>query len=580
MNNKFLNLTLDYLAWVRALSIKIWINSALKLFFGVLLFLTNQLSIVLAFFLPLKVIILVGSEGVPRYLRAFVTEENKNEFIVWFAIGAFVFYLLFLLTGYLMNRLGVSAATEILGRAKKVALFHQQELFAKDVFLRVARTWGTYFMVFLGFALGLILEWRVFSVLLVFVVAEYAGFAYLWQQYQEPENSAKLMRFLRNRSVILDGVSALNFFTGFGILFYLFLIDSSLNFIIGILLIMMTQQIFRRLVVAINDAVFLVQQKAKIQTVFFTYAHLDTQGKHIHHSFEKMLLPERREALFATAAPGLSQGDVAGWRWVDCNIMGVAVYSLESAEGEKGHACYWLKCYAGDKFNLLQKERLAYERGASGMQGMAPQLINEGSYHGTPFLLLQGGVLKRIQRREFKHRFKAARLKLWSLIPDGQIVSMLQRTFPTLEKRLHKNKLSLMSLASRDADEYGRIARFVERSEIFTDFISTMPLFITNNVFKENNLFLDAEEQPVFLHWHRMALEPVCSDITPNSLEVFFDLEEIAAHLQEHRSDAANITALDLKKIVYLAAIERAISLQLYGEALDLVQPTLEMFDA
>src|SRR5690554_2655790 len=106
----------EYFNWFRSLTRKVRANAFLQLFFGAFVFLFSLLCLVLAFFLPLKVIIMVGTEGIPKYLRLFVDESNKNDFITLFAILAVCFYILFLLSEALLGKLGKSAAQRILAR--------------------------------------------------------------------------------------------------------------------------------------------------------------------------------------------------------------------------------------------------------------------------------------------------------------------------------------------------------------------------------------------------------------------------------------------------------------------------------
>src|SRR5690554_2565035 len=95
---RLLTLTRDYFSWLTILTRKTKSIAAVDLFSSVFLFLVNQVCLILSFFLLLKIQILVGTEGVPRYFRAFMTPENKNEFIIWFLVAAIVIYICYLVT--------------------------------------------------------------------------------------------------------------------------------------------------------------------------------------------------------------------------------------------------------------------------------------------------------------------------------------------------------------------------------------------------------------------------------------------------------------------------------------------------
>ena len=51
-----------------------------------------QFFLILSFFLPLKVIILLNMEKLPEYLTLFFTGYDKNEIILWLTFSIFIFY--------------------------------------------------------------------------------------------------------------------------------------------------------------------------------------------------------------------------------------------------------------------------------------------------------------------------------------------------------------------------------------------------------------------------------------------------------------------------------------------------------
>ena len=117
----------------------------------------NQVSFILSMMLPLKVIILIGSDGIPRFLRFLMTEQSKQQWIVYLFGLSVAFFLLYLLTNRLLVALGDSGGSSIRKQSDKVTLFDAEADFSSQVFLRLAQTWGTFAIVAGGVVLGLIL---------------------------------------------------------------------------------------------------------------------------------------------------------------------------------------------------------------------------------------------------------------------------------------------------------------------------------------------------------------------------------------------------------------------------------------
>ncbi|MFU8833372.1 MAG: hypothetical protein ACNA7J_14630, partial [Wenzhouxiangella sp.] len=158
MSTDFLTLVRMFAGQLLLLTRRILECSPVRLAAAVPVFLVNQVSFVLSMMLPLKVIIMLGSDGVPRYFRFFMTEETRDAWLVGLAAGAVGMFLLYLLTGAILTRLGRRGGERVLEHSRKTGLFDDQDRFASDVFLRVASTWGTLVMSVGAVALGLWLE--------------------------------------------------------------------------------------------------------------------------------------------------------------------------------------------------------------------------------------------------------------------------------------------------------------------------------------------------------------------------------------------------------------------------------------
>ena len=114
---------------------------------SLVVFLVGQFSMVLAFFLPLKVIIILGTEGLPGYLHPYIEESQKDLLTIYLASAALGFYTIFLLSDWCTNTISGSAAEKVRRRAKKISFFEGEEKFAKDVFFRLMRMTGSFSLV-------------------------------------------------------------------------------------------------------------------------------------------------------------------------------------------------------------------------------------------------------------------------------------------------------------------------------------------------------------------------------------------------------------------------------------------------
>src|SRR5690606_710428 len=65
----------------------------------------SEITSLLAFLLPLKVILLVATPGVPRYFRFFIDPADKEPWIAWLSMSAVIAYLLTVALDFIAERM-------------------------------------------------------------------------------------------------------------------------------------------------------------------------------------------------------------------------------------------------------------------------------------------------------------------------------------------------------------------------------------------------------------------------------------------------------------------------------------------
>lgn len=566
----------EYVSWFRSLTRKYRGNSFYQFYGGILAFLFSQLCLVLAFFLPLKVIIMVGTDGVPYYLRTFVNESNKNDFITALAILAICFFILFLLAEVALGRLCNLAATNALARSKKITLFEQQSEFAADVFVKVVRGWGTALMVVVGFLLGFILEWRIFLVVTVAIGFEFLMLSSFWSYCQRPENVQLRTSFINNRQLLLNIVSAVNFFIGFSVLFYLFLIDAVVNMIIGILMILLLRQVFQRMTIAINDAVYLTKNRAKITGIFFTHSHYEQNKNYVALTFDELLKPEQRFKLFNNFDFEEQYLNELEWTWFDSAEKGTAFYSARS---DVNDIQYWLKLYPANKEGAFEQARLTYRALSSNNVESAPAFLDEGFKSGIYYILLSSLPKVELDARLRKKAMDEWFFELWKLPPPLLISGIMERSLPPLSKRLKYTNLLMLMLATNDSQEQREVEKLLSLESIIVNFIETTPKYFRNYDLTELNSAYSSGGGFILLHWNRVSVEPICSNIKLKQLGKAFKPKEIATRLAVLRPDCAAITEYDIEKIVYLSELDQLLTKRHYRAAFELVSRIIRLFE-
>lgn len=578
MSGHFASLVRSYSGQLLLLTRRMLQCSPVRLIAGIPVFLINQVSFVLAMMLPLKVIIMLGSDGVPRYFRFFMTEETRTAWIVGLAAGAVGMFLLYLLTDVILTSLGNRGGERVLEKSRKTGLFDDQDRFASDVFLRVISTWGTLVMSVGAVGLGLWLEWRLVVLVLAAVVIEFVGFVVYWNRFSAPERAEDRERLQKRRGKILQSLSVINVLILFAGLVVLFLTDPSMNFLVGILMFLLARQILARAAKMFGDANFFLQNRERIDALVHPGRHLREKHSSDRASFERLLMPERRERFF-TAVGGLASLQLSdrAWQWRDAPGKGTALFVSESKGGEDAEYRLKVKMRAGDAG--IMRETMFYRSSSASSLGLSCELVGAGNLFGRGYLLFRSGALSPCPPERVRELAHSIRMRLWNHRPDKDLAARLLRSFPALDARIVPERLGRMRLACNSAEETALLDRFLEQVPSITQALRTLPRVLSNGALTAANILLDEDGNPVLLHWESIRFDIIGTDLVPADLNKEYSLEKLGEELSQTDWPNGPLAEWMLPLVVHVSQIDRLIDQEAYAAALSIVPRILEHLD-
>jgi hypothetical protein len=557
------SLLAKYWGLVRSLSKKIILNSGYNFILGCVGYFFSQCFLVLAFFLPLKVLILVSGNGIPHYLIGVVNENNKNDFIIGLAIGAIVCYLLYLICDYTVTLLANISSEKVQAKAQRLSQIANTEEFSKDIIARIMRSWATYFMVLGGFLLGLLIEWRIFSALIFVLGIEYLFTSNKWRKYTLPNNINLREKFLRNRNTYFTVISSVNFFIGFCLLFLFFyngLIDSLL---VGIFLILLIRQISQRLQVLVNDGIFLYGKEEKILSIFYVNSSFTQTVSHQEKSFIEIISPENRKSLIDS----IGVGGVENFKWEDLTQPNVALFSFKQSKSQD--RCYWVKLYSFGRKSDYAKELEAYKSLCNDIN--MPFYECTGHIDNVFYILLSTPLLETFEQKKFKKIKHLLFKQLWMYTPSGKFTNKLQRSITSLNTRFTLEKVKLLRLAINDESQRKSLEIFEEKFETVKVLIDSIPMCVVNGDLSMFNTRVCSDLNPILINWNKIAIEPICSHMPSKILDQFGDLGQLIEELKLSRDDCDFLTDTHLRFIGLIGELDRCIKKRHFNLGLKLI---------
>ncbi|MBS0003248.1 MAG: hypothetical protein KFF45_09265 [Thioalkalivibrio sp.] len=230
----------------------------------VLATLLSQLAMLLAFFLPLKVVILLGSERTPRYFPAAFAELDRDTLIVGLTLATVAAFGVYLLAERLIRFGSDRGARRILERSRKVVLFENQDGIATRAYRRYAVIPAGLVFLLLGTGVLALLYPSVLGLMVVFL-SLVALLVVLGSRF----SGGLRRKVLVPPKAWLPGVAGLGFLVVFVWLVSDYLYREPPGLLAAIVALLLARQMLNRLAGMVTSLVSLNRERPRLDALFF-----------------------------------------------------------------------------------------------------------------------------------------------------------------------------------------------------------------------------------------------------------------------------------------------------------------------
>ena len=527
----------------------------------------------LAFFLPLKVILLAGSDGVPRYFP-FIDPGQKPDWIIGLSIGAFVAYGLTLYLEALAARYSEGAGKDVLLGANQMSVHAKEDVQAKEAFADFSEIMAAIGFVGLG---ALVLAW-VNPVLLVFLIAAtLLTFAFSgWLLWGDAVPRPRMKRWLvENKGMYLAVASSLVFFGGFLVILYPFLRGEPGNILLALLGIVLSKQMLSNLSGIAATACALKLRRPAIDALIFRNVHLLKDVPKPHDATLQSLFTKAQREWRGRAALSrvLSlEGEVQA-NWIDSPLRGIKTLMLVELNARGEPQRYFQQQVAPPQycdqltnetylFNHISRERLK-----------APAQITQFRVEEFQCQILDFGTGRTISPKAWPKIKRELLTTILAVKPPKALVTSYRRTRPTLAERLTDTLMGRLEVAVDTPAEAEWLRQWRDTLPDLRAELKKQPLTVYNPDLGPGNVVRDGDDYRV-MAWGRWVLEPLgatlqmagCAKNGPVYVEA----------LREHRSDFRHRTWQgDLELGAHCRALELAMQRGQYKRGLSLIERIL-----
>lgn len=526
--------------------------------------LASQIFLLLAFFLPLKVIILLGSEKIPNYFPSAFQALKRNHLIVSLSMAAALCYVLYVLSELLIAYCCRQGARTLLLRSAKLNMFENQEKIAAYAYSKFTRAMASA----LFFVISAIVLLIIYPKLLV-IVFGYTVLATSLCVMAYNFHATIQLQFQQNHGNILNALSAVGFLLSFFCLVADFLYFPHQRIFHAVIAVLVMRQALQRLTSMVQDLVSLRMQYRQINAMFFQSQPL-LEHRPNNHQLECMLSPSSREAwiekLMSLAGIDIRNGIEINWHQIDA----VDVYAFRiTVSNSNAPQEYLAKLFGSNIATLAEQERLLFA-----YQPHLPSLECLGHYllQGVDCHLFRLDGHKKLIRRQIGDGVVAISQQLLCCEPARELILRFSRTRPYLEQRLDKAMIEPLRFVCSTPADAEKVERLLESFDCIVERLSSLPRQIVSLDITSEALLVSASQQYHLSHWSSWRIEAAGSNWPVMEKERLYEAIKIA---RRHRPALVYTATEDIVLSAFMYSFERFLLRKDYPAAFRLLDDIL-----
>lgn len=530
----------------------------------------SQVLLLMTFFLPLKVLILLGSEKIPHYFPLYLQNQKKTHLIIAFSLLALLSYILYVMACFIISYYSKRGADSLLKNSAKLSLFDNQRRVAAQAYSKFTRGLAAGTFVAVVFVILLFVYPQLVVVILLYGVA--AGSA-LIALYNRKPKIRKLIQV--NYSDVLTTLSSIGFLIAFFTMVAHYLYFEPPKIFAALIALLLLRQGLSRLTNMVQDVVSLRSQYRQINAMFFHDKPLVLNEGAYAPEIKRLLTEDSRQSWMSEAMTSLqcSYQKIMCSSWSQLaqpNIYSFeAVFADERGEQQK----FLIKLFDSSAVFLAKRERLL-------MQNMPniPSLrfVGATTVHGFHCHVFESESFRKVTHLDQSTGLISLARKLMSLEPMDELVQQFGRSHTYLEQRLTEELLANFCMVV-SKDNAPLVRQFQHHYAGIVSLIAGLPRQLVCTDINPNTLLLSDSGEACASHWPNWKIEPTGANwLVIDRVKFLRAINQAKAS----RESLADVPSAAIMVCALAYAFERLCARGSYDDALALLPDLLEHFQS
>lgn len=534
----------------------------------------GHVTSLLSTLLPLKIILLAGSEGVPRYFAFFIDPAEKGGWIIGLSIATVGMFITTSVLENISRRISQSVSSDVLETANEISVISNQEQKASSYYSRFC----TILSCAIFFVLCLYVLWLINKALFLFltvVLTLEIAFTSFAVRGEDTANPGRLKGFVIEKvGNYLATLRIINFLSGFFVILYPYLVGVDYNILFAIISMVLLRQSITMLSTLISDAIALSKAKHHVNTLVFRHHQLEKKERSLSVALRDLFPNHRRERMAAQHidVPKGSDDALVSSMWVDSSVPSAKTFKVSLHDRSAGLPHYFQQqVFPPNAISRLNNEMFLFEH-VSRSRLKAPELVSRFVEEPFECVLYQSGCGEVVSNRTWRKCEIELLTNLWSCQPPPSLVEAYAASHPMLHKQLKDDVVLRVKVAIDTEEEEKLLSDFQILMPDLLRYLSRFPVYIFNPDLKPGNVMRSANGSDfLIMTWTRWKILPLGAAVPRRYKK--YQLEEVLNRVREKRRDVSDALGVEDMNCVNLCyELEKAIRGERYKAALSIMQ--------
>lgn len=470
----------------------------------VLMTLVGQLAMILSFLLPLKVVMLLGSENIPSFIPSPINQLERDSLILWLVALALIFYTFHTISSKISQYACRAGVKKLLAKTHKIVLFENQDSLAAKAYSKYAEALASLTFSLLAVTALCLFYSNVGGLLISYIFLSLVSITW------GIRHSTKIQTlFSENSQKLINSLNGIGFMMIFIFIVIDFLYLSPPNFITALLAIILSRLLLVRLSMGINHILFLTKQHNKIDALFFHDHAFVPMQEHTHNRefFGGLLEPAYRarwiKALIKEAT-GTSPIDYSE-TWLQTEIKNTIALRIDLITSGQS---LMIKLFDVNKSSAAQHEAtLLLSDDVDGLPHLPLLLATKVSEYDCHIFDMTGyRILNRDETTEIETELLVS--IMCSPVPKA-LSDRYCRSKMMLWDEFNSEIVKRLTLIA-STDELRSLNTVSQKMPEIVETLKSLPICIMDSLHK-SRILMSQDNKPALIDWSSWKLEPAFS---------------------------------------------------------------------